>query len=134
MVEESKYYKATYDMQLIDEKLATQLDDTKVAKSPIQGIHWYSIVANPDYSDQFSYISINTPNRDELIVDDDANEDNDCEQSDMVQLILNLAFISDGFVQQLTFGPGISQQLKAINMGSKSVLGMLSGRLNQSRS
>jgi hypothetical protein len=35
----------------------------------------------------------------------------------MVQLILNLAFISDGFVQQLTFGPGISQQLRSINMG-----------------
>ena len=131
LVEESKYYNGTYDMKLIDDDLSTKLDDTKVAKSPIQGIHWYSILANPDYSEQFSYISINTTNRDTLIVDDDENEDNDCEQSDMVQLILNLAFISDGFVQQLTFGPGISSQLKAINMGKTSILGMLSGRLNR---
>jgi len=104
-------------MELIDDDLQAKLDDTKVAKSPSQGIHWYSILANPAYMEAFAYISINTPNRDELIVDDDDNEDNDCEQSDMVQLILNLAFISDGFVKQITFGPGISKQLKGISMG-----------------
>jgi len=52
--------------------------------------------------------------RDTLIVDDDDNDDNNCEQSDMVALILNLAFISEEFIHQLEFGPGISTQLKAL--------------------
>lgn len=51
----------------------------------------------------------------------------------MVQLILNLAFISDGFVKEITFGPGISQQLKGINLGQKSVMSVLSGRLLSGR-
>jgi hypothetical protein len=51
LVKENKYYKGTYQMELIEDDLSTKLDDTKVAKSPIQGIHWYSILANPAYSE-----------------------------------------------------------------------------------
>jgi len=121
LVSEDKYYKDTYDMDLYDDKLTEKLDDTKAAKSPIQGIHWYTLLANPYYGERFAYINVNTPDRDTLIVDDDDDEDNDCEQSDMVSLILNLAYISDAFAKEIEFGPGISQQLKGIKMGQRSV-------------
>lgn len=107
-------------MDLYEDKLTTKLDDTKPAKAPIQGIHWYTVLANPTYGEHFGYINVNTPSRNDLIVDDDDNEDNDCEQSDMVSLILNLAFISDAFVKDIEFGPGISQQLKGIKMGQRT--------------
>jgi len=127
MVKEDKYYQNNYDMDLINDSLSDKLDDVKVAKSPIQGIHWYSILANPCYAEMFSYISINTDNRNTLIVDDDSDEENDCEQSDMVALILNLAFISDAFMKDIEFKAGISTQLKGIKMGQQSVKKLLGG-------
>lgn len=126
LVSEDKYYKDTYDMDLYEDKLTTKLDDTKPAKAPIQGIHWYTVLANPTYGEYFGYINVNTPSRNDLIVDDDDNEDNDCEQSDMVSLILNLAFISDAFVKDIEFGPGISQQLKGIKIGQRTAANVFS--------
>lgn len=114
---ENSYYKESYKMPLIMADTAIKLDETEQAKKPIQGIHWYNLLANPTYAQLFAYIAVNTEDRANLIVDDDDNEDNDCEQSDMVQLILNMAFISDGFVKELKFGPGISKQMKGINLG-----------------
>ena len=43
-----------------------------------------------------------------MIVDDDDNEENDCEQSDLVALILNLAFVKEDVARDLTFGAGMS--------------------------
>ena len=45
---------------------------------------WYSLLANPIYARQFNFIEVNVPSREALIVDGDDDEDNDCEQSDMV--------------------------------------------------
>jgi len=45
----------------------------------IQGIAWYNILANPDYTNAFNYIECNVPDRSNLIVDDDDDEDNDNE-------------------------------------------------------
>jgi hypothetical protein len=39
-------------------------------------------------------------------MDDDDNEENDCEQSDMVSIILNLAFIPENVVGQFKFASG----------------------------
>lgn len=72
------------------------------------GSCWYNILANNDYIKDFAYISTNMPNRDSLIVDGDSNEENDCEQSDMVNIILNLALVDDKFVQKIQFESGIS--------------------------
>lgn len=60
----------------------------------------------------FAYINTNLENRNELIVDGDENEENDCEQSDMVQIILNLALVDDKFVEKIKFESGISTQLE----------------------
>lgn len=50
-----------------------------MVKKPIRGIAWYSILANPHYSRLFNYIEVNVPNREDLIVDGDDDEGNDCE-------------------------------------------------------
>ena len=56
------------------------------------------MIANPAYAQAFSYVPICLEGRNSFIVDDDDNEDNDCEQADMTQIVLNLAFVSDDFV------------------------------------
>ena len=51
---------------------------------------------------------MNVPSREALIVDGDEDEGNDCEQSDMVQLLLNMAFAPREVIKDFVFGPGIS--------------------------
>ena len=71
------------------------------------------MLANPYYSRIFNYIEVNVPSRNDLIVDGDSDEENDCEQSDMLQLLLNLAFAPREVVQDFVFGPGIAKTFKA---------------------
>ena len=47
-----------------------------------------------------------------MIVDGDDDEDNDCEQSDMVQLLLNVAFAPTDVVERFNFGPGICTEFR----------------------
>ena len=69
-------------------------------------------MANPIYSRQFNFIEVNVPSREALIVDGDSDEENDCEQSDMVQVLLNIAFAPKSVVKDFVFGPGISLTFK----------------------
>ena len=117
-------------MKMFSKELVNKLDNTKLAKKPIQGTHWYSILANPDYVQKFSYISVDTPDRETLIVDDDDNEDNDNEQSDMVNIALNMAFIKDSVVRDLKFETGISKAIKGHNIAATSVMGLLNKAKN----
>lgn len=98
IVEENKYYNERYGLKFIDKDLQDKLDDTKIAKKPIQGIHWYNVLANPAYIQDFAYISCSIPDRSDYIVDDDSDEDNDNEQSDMTKIVLNLAYVDDRHV------------------------------------
>jgi hypothetical protein len=79
-------------------------------------------LANPTYSRAFNYIECNIPvARGDLIQDGDDDEGNDCEQSDMVVLMLNMAFAPRKVMKSMTFGPGISQTFKkAIAENSKN--------------
>lgn len=43
----------------------------------LQGVHTYDILANPAYYQGFQYYSAAEPNREDLIVDGDAEEGND---------------------------------------------------------
>lgn len=51
---------------------------------------------------------MNVPDREALIVDGDEDESNDCEQSDIVQVLLNMAFAPREVIKDFVFGPGIS--------------------------
>ena len=92
-----------------------------MAKKPIQGVAWYNILANPIYARQFNFIEVNVPSREDLIVDGDSDEENDCEQSDMVQILLNIAFAPRDVVKSFTFGPGISKSFKVAMNSSQFI-------------
>lgn len=50
------------------------------------------------------------PNREDYIVDGDDDESNDCEQSDIVNIILNLALVDSKFAKEFRFGKGVLAQ------------------------
>lgn len=60
----------------------------------MQGDPWYNLLSDSIYCRDFNYITVNTPDRNDYIVDDDNNEDNDMEQSDMVAILINLAYLN----------------------------------------
>ena len=79
-----------------------------MAKKPITGIAWYNLLANPAYARQFNYIQVDVPQREDLIVDGDDEEGNDCEQSDMVSILINLAYIKEHVAKSFEFTAGYS--------------------------
>lgn len=76
-----------------------------VPKKPLFRIAWYNVLANPYYSRDFSYFSVDIPNRNDFINDEDSDEDNDCEQSDMVSILLNLAYAKSIVAEKFEFNP-----------------------------
>jgi len=113
IVHENKNLRENYGFSMVAPEVEARLDNWEATKRPIRGLAWYNILANPSYSSLFNYIEVNVPSREDLIVDGDSDEDNDCEQSDMVQVLLNLAFAPRAVVQDFEFGPGISKSFKA---------------------
>ena len=85
-------------------------------KKPISTIAFYQILANPFYQRQFNYFTVALPNREDFIIDDDSDEENDCEQSDMVSIMLNLAYLKQDYAKNVTFKRGFSS-----NAGRKSM-------------
>jgi len=108
LVKESNYSKDTYRFTFANDDVITRLDDWKLAKKPISGIAWYNLLANPAYVRSFSYITVDVPEREDLIVDGDDEEGNDCEQSDMVSILVNLAYVRQTVARTFNFGPGYS--------------------------
>jgi len=86
-----------------------RLDNTPVPKTPVQGIAWYNLLANPAYVRAFNYYTVSLEDRSDFIVDDDSDEENDCEQSDMVSILLNLAYVKQEVARTFKFGPGYSK-------------------------
>jgi hypothetical protein len=80
-----------------------KLKDAK--KFHLQGIHTYDILRNPIYTQAFQYFSADLPNRHEYIVDGDDNVGNDVAQSDLVRVLLNLAFLGEDEVKNIEFNP-----------------------------
>lgn len=59
----------------------------------LQGIHTYDILRNPVYHQDFQYFAADLDERESYIIDDNDCEDDDTAQSDLVRMVLNLAFI-----------------------------------------
>ena len=88
-------------------------------KKAIQGTPWYQILSNPKYSNDFYYIGAFVNEREKLIEDGfgeneqfaEEEKQTRCEQSDMIVVLLNLAYIPDEIVRstekdEFTFEPG----------------------------
>lgn len=118
VVFENENMKNNFCFNLNDPDTIERLDDTKVPKKAIQGTPWYQILSNARYSHLFYYVGAFIAEREKLIEDgfgetankDFADEENAirCEQSDMIMILLNLAFVPDSIVkcEQMNFEPG----------------------------
>jgi hypothetical protein len=72
-----------------------EIKESKMTKGMhLQGVHTYNILRNPAYITAFQYISADTPDRADYIIDDDDDDINNCAQSDLTRIALNLAFLS----------------------------------------
>ena len=98
--------KENYGIEIHDPRVVQKLDLTAMPTKVISGTPWYNILSNPDYADAFYYIGANIEDREKLIKDGDDDEGNDCEQSDIVMILLNLACIPDAIAQRFDFKPG----------------------------
>lgn len=112
LVKENNYAKEEYNIQFVNPVVIARLDDWQPAKKPISGIAWYNLLANPAYVRAFNYINIDVPNREDLIVDGDDEEGNDCEQSDMVSVLVNLAYVRPDVARSFRFEAGYSTSFK----------------------
>jgi hypothetical protein len=110
MVYENKNLRENYGFNMIRVDLERKLDAWEMPVKALRGVAWYNILANPTYSRAFNYIECNLPiARSDLIQDGDDVEGNDCEQSDIVSLCLNMAFAPRKIIKSMTFGPGVSE-------------------------
>ncbi len=85
-----------------------RLNNTKIPKKAVQGTPWYQVLSNPIYSDAFYYVGAYIPEREKLIEDgypesqepEHADEERQIrfEQSDLVMILLNLAYIPDAVI------------------------------------
>jgi len=60
---------------------------------------------NPIYSQLFQYYAADLDDRADYIIDGDTDASNDCAQSDLVRIILNLAFLTEDDVKDMSFDP-----------------------------
>lgn len=109
VVKEVRYYQEKYGFQFVREGVVKRLDDWSLAKKPISGIAWYNLLANPKYEREFNYFPTDMEDREDFIVDGDDQEGNDCEQSDMVTILVNLAFVKRQVAERFRFAPGYSE-------------------------
>ncbi len=72
------------------------------------------MLANPDYQQAFQYVSVDVPNRNLFIQDDDEDESNDSIQCDLVRIALNLAMLNEDKAQKLSF-----EKEKLVNLFKK---------------
>jgi hypothetical protein len=79
----------------MEPQIVDEIDNTKVPSKAILGTPWYNILSNPRYAEDFAYIGAHIAKREMYIVDNDDNDDNNCEQSDIVMILLNLSAIPD---------------------------------------
>ncbi len=67
-------------------------------------------MANPLYYRDFYYICCDVPDRDALIKDDDDDEGNDCEQSDIVSITLNMSYVPEEVIRSFKFETGFHKK------------------------
>jgi hypothetical protein len=102
-IKEEEYSRDVLKMKILDDETLEKLRTTKMGDGHMKGVHCYDILANPLYLDDFQYFSASMDNREEYIIDDDDEEGNDNAQSDLVKIILNLAFLTEEKAREFSF-------------------------------
>ena len=106
---EIEYLQKEYGFDIETKRVLDEIDRMKPNKKNIQGCPYYLVLANPIYYNSFAYLPASLPNRDNLIMDDDDEEGNDCEQSDMVSIILNMAYVPEYVLESFEFKKGFHE-------------------------
>lgn len=105
----------TFGFEYTDPDTIEALRLTSIPEKSVQGTPWYQVLSNPFYADMFQYIGAFVAEREKLI-EDGYEPDIDryrFEQSDMVMILLNLAYIPDEVVRTIRFDQcGWSRKLK----------------------
>jgi len=84
-----------YGFEIYENNLIEKLSQAPWPRIAIQGTPWYNILTNERYAEQFGYVGPHVKDRDFYIKDIDDDEENNCEQSDLVIILLNLGSIPD---------------------------------------
>ena len=103
LILENANMQENFSINLNDPDTIETLDATTMPKKAIQGTPWYQILSNPKYSNEFYYVGAFVGEREKLIEDgfgeneQFAEEEKQirCEQSDLIVILLNLAYIPD---------------------------------------
>ena len=98
--------KENYFVEIEDPRTVEILERTKMPANAIQRTPWYNILSNMSYTEDFFYIGAHIDEREKLIKDGDDDVGNDCEQSDIIMILLNLGSIPDEVAQKFDFKPG----------------------------
>ncbi|CDW85661.1 UNKNOWN [Stylonychia lemnae] len=102
-ITEEENARSAYNLKVLQDETLQKFKDTQLGDSVMKGVHCYDILANPLYLDDFQYFSPSMEDREKYIIDDDDDEGNDTAQSDLVKLILNLAFLTEKQAREFTF-------------------------------
>jgi hypothetical protein len=102
-IKEEENAREQLKLKILDDETLHKLKTTAMGEGSIKGVHCYDILANPLYLDDFQYFSPSMDNRNDYIIDDDEDEGNDQAQSDLVKMVLNLAFLTEEKAKSFTF-------------------------------
>jgi len=102
-IKEEENARNVLNMKILEDETLEKLRSTNEGVKTIKGVHCYDILANPLYLKGFQYYSPAMPNRSDYIIDDDEDEGNDNAQSDLVKIVLNLAFLTDQAARAFSF-------------------------------
>lgn len=93
-----------YGFELAESSFIAQLNATSWPSRAIQGTPWYSLMSNPKYIDDFSYLGPHIKDRNNLIRDHDFDGSNNYQQSDIVLILTNLGAIPDYVARKFHLG------------------------------
>jgi hypothetical protein len=115
MLAQEENMRENYGFSINDGDTVLALQNSKNPKKPIVGTPWYAPLSNPKYSQMFGYVGYFVSERWKIIEDEHQNEQDDKgndvysdemikhrgEQSDLVMILLNLAYIPDKVINSI---------------------------------
>jgi hypothetical protein len=113
-LQEEKYYRKNLGLRVLGEYEKHKLEEVKEGENVMKGgAHCYDILASEQYAKDFQYYSPALGDeRSCYIKDDDEDEDNDMMQSDIVKILLNLAFLPLSLATTFTFDKKFYERAK----------------------
>ena len=91
------------DFKCLNDQTLEKLRSNRIGKCKLIGVHTYDLLRNEAYVQAFQYVSPSIPDREKYIKDGDDDNSNNEYQSDLVRLVLNLAYMTKKEVEEFSF-------------------------------